>query len=81
MNGLDRAIETLGGVSKLADAIGLRQNVVSNWRQRDRVPANQCIAIETATSGAVSRHDLRPDIFGAPAANDDARKGKRKKAA
>ena len=83
MNGLDRAIETLGGVGKLADAIGLRQNVVSNWRQRARVPANQCLAIETATGGAVTRHDLRPDVFGQPAANDDSatRKGKRKRAA
>ena len=70
MNALDRAIEALGGVGKLASAIGLRQNVVSNWRMRGQAPAERCLAIEKATG--VSRHDLRPDVFGpAPAANDD----------
>ena len=64
MNPLDRAIEVVGGVGKLADAIGLKSNVVSNWRLREQVPAERCIAIEQATGGAVTRHDLRPDVFG-----------------
>ncbi len=83
MDALTRAIESAGGVGKLASAIGLKQNVVGNWRLRGQVPAQHCIAIETATTGAVTRHDLRPDVFGAPAANDDSatRKGKRKRAA
>lgn len=81
MDALTRAIESAGGVGKLASAIGLKQNVVGNWRLRGQVPAQHCIAIETATDGTVTRHDLRPDVFGAPAANDDARKGKRKRAA
>ena len=34
MNILQVAIETEGGVGKLAAALGLRQNVVSNWRMR-----------------------------------------------
>jgi DNA-binding transcriptional regulator YdaS (Cro superfamily) len=34
--------------------------VVSNWRVRG-VPISQCSAIESATSGAVTRRDLRPD--------------------
>ena len=72
MNALDKAIEEMGGVGKLATAIGLRQNVVGNWRMRGQVPAERCVAIEKATAGAVTRHDLRPDVFGpAPAANDD----------
>lgn len=72
MNALDRAIEHMGGVGKLAVAIGLRQNVVGNWRLRGQVPAERCVAVEKATAGAVTRHDLRPDVFGPPAANDDS---------
>lgn len=64
MNPLDRAIDKAGGVSKLADAIGLKPNVVSNWRLRKQVPAERCVAIEDATGGQVTRHDLRPDVFG-----------------
>lgn len=70
MNPLDRAIEAAGGVGNLADAIGLKSNVVSNWRLRKQVPAERCIAIEQATGGAVTRYDLRPDVFGAGPATD-----------
>ena len=72
MDALNKAISTAGGVGKLAGSIGLKQNVVGNWKLRGKVPAQHCIQIEFATNGAVTRHDLRPDIFGpAPAANDD----------
>ena len=68
MDPLNKAIETLGGVSKLAASIGVSQNVVSNWRARGQVPANRCADLERATDGAVTRHDLRPDVFGPPPA-------------
>lgn len=35
---LETAIERAGGVGKLAAALGLRQNVVSMWRARNRLP-------------------------------------------
>lgn len=55
----------MGGVSVLAEKIGVVQSAVSNWRTRNSgVPAERCIAIEQATDGAVTRYDLRPDIFG-----------------
>jgi len=63
MDPLNKAIKTAGGVSKLAASIGVAQNVVSNWRARAQVPANRCADIERATYGAVTRHDLRPDVF------------------
>ena len=71
MTPLDKAIEAAGGVSKLASTLGLRQNVVSNWRGRGQVPAEHCIGVETATQGAVLRYELRPDVFG-PAPADQA---------
>lgn len=68
MSTLTQAVEAVGGVGKLAAAIGVAQNVVSNWRKRGKVPAEHVLAIEAATG--VSRHSLRPDVFGPPAAND-----------
>jgi DNA-binding transcriptional regulator YdaS (Cro superfamily) len=67
MEALAKAIEQFNGVSALARALGVRQSVVSNWRMRNKVPAERCHAIETLTAGAVTCRDLRPDVFGAPA--------------
>lgn len=62
MKPLEAAISAIGGVGKLAEAIGVGQSAVSNWRTRGTTPdAAYCVAIERATSGAVSRRDLRPD--------------------
>lgn len=65
---LSRAIEKLGGQSALARACGVKQGHVWHWLNKSRsVPANYVLTIETATGGAVTRHELRPDIFGEPA--------------
>lgn len=64
MEALKKAADAVGGVTKLARAIGVSQGAVSNWFARGQVPADKCRAIEVATDGAISRHDLRPDIFG-----------------
>lgn len=62
MNPLEAAIGKVGGVGKLAAAIGIGQSAISNWRARGTTPdAAHCVAIERATSGAVTRRDLRPD--------------------
>ncbi|MBB2157034.1 helix-turn-helix domain-containing protein [Gluconacetobacter diazotrophicus] len=65
---LQSAVDLFGGQSSLAKAIGKKQGHVWWWLHRARkVPAEQAIAIERATGGAVSRQDLRPDLFGIPA--------------
>lgn len=62
MSALDRAIEIVHGVGKLARAIGVEQAVVSNWRMRERPPrAPQCVAIERVTGGAVTCEELNTD--------------------
>lgn len=61
---LARAIEILGSQQALADALAIRSPSISGWRQAGRVPAERCAAIEQLTNGAVTRHDLRPDVFG-----------------
>lgn len=60
---VERVIGALGGLTKTATALGLdNPSVVANWRTRGRVPADRAIDIERITG--ISRHELRPDIFG-----------------
>jgi DNA-binding transcriptional regulator YdaS (Cro superfamily) len=65
-NALSRAIDLTGGQKPLADIIGTTQSQVWYWlnRSKNGVPGEFAGKIEEATNGQVSRHDLRPDIFG-----------------
>lgn len=66
MSALEKAVEKAGGQSALARLIGapVKQAHVWYWLKsaNGTVPAEYCIAIENGTG--VSRHDLRPDVFG-----------------
>ncbi len=67
---LDIAIKLLGSQEALAKALRIRSPSISEWRKRGKVPADRCLAIEEATNGAVTRYELRLDVFGpSPAAN------------
>lgn len=66
---LTRAIECAGPTQdKFAKAIGKKQSYVSmlmgRLKKKRPVPVEICPAIEAATNGEISRHDLRPDFFG-----------------
>lgn len=56
--GLDQAIQSIGGVTELARKLGLSQPSISSWV---RVPAERVISVEKLTG--VSRVVLRPDLF------------------
>lgn len=61
---LKTAVTRAGSQKALADLIDRSQQVISKWlRQGGKVPAEAALKIEAATG--VSRHALRPDIFGA----------------
>ena len=49
-----------GRGAKLALALGITQGAISQWKQ---VPADRALDVERATG--ISRHVLRPDVFGA----------------
>jgi DNA-binding transcriptional regulator YdaS (Cro superfamily) len=59
---LERAIAILGSQRQLADHCGTRQQTVSKWL-KNGVPPIKVISIERAVNGAVTRYDLRPDIY------------------
>lgn len=64
MQALQQAVEIAKGQAALAAAIGVKQQHVWNWLNREgaKVPAEHCPAIERATGGAVRCEDLRPDV-------------------
>ncbi len=64
LKALEKAVDLAGGQTALANLLGVTQGRIWNWLNRDqKVSPEMVIAIETATGGKVSRHDLRPDIY------------------
>lgn len=63
---LERAIKLAGGPAAVATFINANfeekasAQAVSQWK---RCPAKRAIQLERATAGAVSRSDLRPDLY------------------
>lgn len=60
---IERAAQLMGGQSALARKLGCTPQAVSKMCATGRVPAERVLAIEEATGGAVTRHDLRPDLY------------------
>jgi DNA-binding transcriptional regulator YdaS (Cro superfamily) len=64
----DLAKERAGGPTALAGKLGIKRQAVSLWVI---VPAERVLQVEVLSG--VSRHELRPDIFGpAPKERDEA---------
>lgn len=58
-NALDAVIAVSGSMTALAEHLGITPQAVARWRH---VPAARCLDVERLTG--ISRHRLRPDIFG-----------------
>lgn len=60
---IQKAIDAVGGQGALARLLKVHPALVSQWRTGRRpVAARHILSIEAMTQ--VSRHELRPDIFG-----------------
>ncbi len=46
----------------LGKHLGVTQSAVAQWL-RSKVPAERVLAVEAATGGRVTRHELRPDLY------------------
>lgn len=64
MTPLDQAISAAGSMSELARRLDLTFQHIQQWRRVGQVPAERVLQVEAAIQGQVSRHDLRPDVFG-----------------
>ncbi len=50
--------------TELAQRLGVTQGMVWQWlRGVRRISAEKVLAIESATDGKVSRHEIRPDLY------------------
>jgi len=59
---IDYTSQQRGGQVRLAKAIEVAPQLIYQWARNIRpVPIERCPAIELATSGKVTRRDLRPD--------------------
>jgi len=79
LHSIERAVELVGSQTELAARLStemgrvVRQQHVWNWLHRDeKAPPEFCRAIEAATQGAVTRYQLRPDVFGEAADKEAA---------
>lgn len=59
-NPIEIAIAAAGGQSALAGKLGCSPQAVLQWKEQGKAPVGRCVQIERATSGAVTRRDLRP---------------------
>lgn len=61
---INRAVTHCGSQAKLATKAGCSQQQIAYLLKAKNISAEMAMALDTATDGVVSRHDLRPDIFG-----------------
>lgn len=68
MSAIERLSEHFGSQRSLAVALGIRPQSITKWKL-NQIPAERVLEIERLCEGAVSRYEMRPDVFGeAPAA-------------
>jgi DNA-binding transcriptional regulator YdaS (Cro superfamily) len=67
------AADLFGTQRVLADLLDIHPSMISQIANgRRKVPARMCRKIELLTGGAVTRYDLRPDIFGSTPESEDS---------
>lgn len=63
-NAILLAATVVGSQALLAKALGVHRTTVNSWvHGRNKIPAETAIQIEKITNSAVTRQDLRPDLF------------------
>lgn len=60
---LSRASQLVGSDAELGRRLGVTGVAIYNMRKRRKISAEMAVAIEHVTQGAVTRAELRPDLF------------------
>jgi DNA-binding transcriptional regulator YdaS (Cro superfamily) len=60
---LEGAIAEFGSETKLAKAAGVAQASINESKKKNKIGHRLAAAIDRATEGRISKHDLRPDIW------------------
>ncbi|TXH46542.1 MAG: hypothetical protein E6Q97_29180 [Desulfurellales bacterium] len=63
INPVRRAVNYVGGVSKMARALNIQRASVYKWIDNGYVPADRAIPVERLVDGKVTRHELCPSIY------------------
>ena len=58
---IEKVKDRAGGIVALARSLGIKHNSIYSW---EKIPAERVIDVERLTG--ISRHELRPDVFGFP---------------
>ncbi len=56
-------IEFFGGISSLAEQLGVTYQAIYRWKERNAIPPRRAIQIEQLTDGHFRREDLAPEFF------------------
>ena len=57
---IEKVAKIVGGVEALAGKLGVSRQAIYQWRN---VPPERVLALEAITGGAVSRSELRADLY------------------
>lgn len=60
---INKIIEFFGTQYKLAKALEIKPQNVTQWIAANKIPLKQAIKIEKASNGKITRAEIRPDIF------------------
>lgn len=61
---LKPVIDFFGSQVAVARKINATPQMINHWIRRESVPAKWAVKIEQVTNGAITRAEIRPDIFG-----------------
>jgi DNA-binding transcriptional regulator YdaS (Cro superfamily) len=65
---IEIAISHFGSQANLARALNETPMTIHQWLRRNRIPLKHVVKIERVSGGAVTKEQLRPDVFGSEAA-------------
>jgi DNA-binding transcriptional regulator YdaS (Cro superfamily) len=60
---LERAITLAGNAHRLARLCEVAPQQIPKWLRSGKTPAHRCIQIERLLKEAITRYELRPDIY------------------